>query len=111
MQAKKVGGGSAAAAKGGARSVKNKNIKSIDAKIAKSAQKNQAMQVSKKKLLDTLNNLPLYKTNSISSKDILNEQRNRNKDINLEVELTQTTHGLISHCHLSISRLMSMLIY
>jgi hypothetical protein len=78
MQAKKVNGSSAAATKGGARSVKSKNIKSIDAKIAKAVQKKQTMQANKKRLLDTLNNLPLYKTNGISSKDILNEQRNRN---------------------------------
>ena len=39
MQAKKGSGGGAAATKGGARSVKNKNIKSIDAKIAKAKAK------------------------------------------------------------------------
>jgi hypothetical protein len=95
MHAKKVSGGGVAAAKGGAKSVKNKNIKSIDAKIAKAVQKKQTMQSSKKRLLDTLNNLPLYKTNGINSKDILNEQRNRNKEMNLEVEMQAKKQALL----------------
>ena len=40
----------------------------------------QRMKEKKRKLLHTLDNLPLYPTDGVSPKDVLNEERNRKTD-------------------------------